>query len=347
MRVNNHIINDLDSPKVSVVMPAYNGGKYICEAIESILVQTYKAFELIVVNDGSTDDSVTRILSFDDPRIRLIDRERNLGLAITRNEGVEAARGEYIAMLDCDDIACPTRLEEQVRFLDDNPDFGMVGSWVENFDEEDQTVLEECRFECDSEKIPVNLLFHNVFAQSAVMMRRSILTDAPYREDFPPAEDYDLWVRIASKCRIANLPRVLVKYRKHAEGVSWRKTEAMEASVVKNIRQQLERLGFEPDDKDLIVHRRIGLKQRAQNLEELISAENWLMRIAVANRRTAVYSAEVLESLIGQKWHRYCSISSNLGCDCYRIYWSSNLCPFFQITPAMRLAFGLRCLLKR
>src|SRR4029077_20706952 len=111
----------MNQPLVSVVMPVYNGERYLKEAIESVLFQTYKNLELVVVDDGSVDARKTIILSYSDSRIRLVENTKNSGIVFTRNKGLLAAQGEYIATLDCDDIALPDRIENQVNFLEKNP----------------------------------------------------------------------------------------------------------------------------------------------------------------------------------------------------------------------------------
>jgi glycosyltransferase involved in cell wall biosynthesis len=121
-------------PKVTVFIPVYNREKYVGDAIESILAQTFSDFEILLVDDGSTDHSVDLIRSYTDPRIRLACNEENLGIPKTRNKGVELARGQYMAMLDSDDRAYPHRLEKQVAFLDNHPDYAQVGSWCRMMD---------------------------------------------------------------------------------------------------------------------------------------------------------------------------------------------------------------------
>lgn len=122
-------------------MPVYNGERFLREAIESVLQQTFADFELLIVNDGSTDRSLDIIQTYNDSRIRLIDNGANLGLIAARNTGLKNARGEYIALLDCDDIAYPDRLAEQIAFLDKNPSFGMVGAWIEMIDEKSNRLV--------------------------------------------------------------------------------------------------------------------------------------------------------------------------------------------------------------
>jgi glycosyltransferase involved in cell wall biosynthesis len=123
-------MNNKISPKISVVMPVYNGKEYLALAVESILRQTFADFEFIIINDGSTDNSADIAASYEDPRIKLLHNDKNLGLIPSFNRGLENSRGEYIARMDADDIAFPDRFKKQVAFLDDHPDIALCGSWA-------------------------------------------------------------------------------------------------------------------------------------------------------------------------------------------------------------------------
>ena len=127
-------MNNSKNPKVTVFIPVFNREHYIGDAIESILAQTFSDFEILLVDDGSTDSSTEKIRSFSDPRIRLVCNEKNLGIPKTRNKGVELARGQYMAMLDSDDLAYPHRLKKQVAFLDNHPEYAQIGSWCRMMD---------------------------------------------------------------------------------------------------------------------------------------------------------------------------------------------------------------------
>jgi glycosyltransferase involved in cell wall biosynthesis len=201
-------------PKISVILPVYNGQDYLAEAIESVLSQSFRDFELIIINDGSTDSSPEIIGKFDDPRIRFF-QQSNQGLAATLNRAISLARGEYIARQDQDDVCLPSRFEKQINFLEANPDVGMVGTsaeiWVGN--ERTSRLL---KHPTDDASIKFSLLFDNHFIHSSVMIRRSVFEKVDgYAVDFSrqPPEDYELWSRIMKKYKLANLPDVLMAYR--------------------------------------------------------------------------------------------------------------------------------------
>lgn len=205
----------MKNPEISVVMPIYNGARYIRESIDSILNQTFTDFELIIINDGSTDSSEEIILSYNDPRIVYLKNEVNSKICVTLNRGLDAARGEYIARLDCDDIAMPNRLEHQKMFLDEHPEIGIVGSDIITFGEgrEDQYF----NFVHDSDGCRAGLLFNSCFAHPAVMMRTSIIRNhnLHYRVEYKGLEDFEMWWRISQYAEMTNLPEALIRYRKH------------------------------------------------------------------------------------------------------------------------------------
>lgn len=284
-------------PKITVVMPVYNGEKYLDTAIKSILNQKFTNFEFVIVDDASTDNSVEIINSYQDQRIKLIKNNVNLGIPTTRNKCLQESSGEYVAVLDCDDYAYPSRLAEQLEFMENNPDFGMVGSWVELIDENDDLTGEVWNEDEPSQKIPCRLLFHNYFAHSAVLLRRSALDTVKingevYRKDYPNAQDYDLWVRISKKFKVWNIPKVLIKYRVHSHCISLKSANLVEQLTCKIVTEQMNNLGIQPTDKQLALHRQIGSYNPQEidtSIEYIKEVANWLTILRNANKNTGVY----------------------------------------------------------
>lgn len=202
-------------PTVSVVMPAYNAEKYLREAIESILSQTFTDFELIIINDGSTDRTKEIILSYDDPRIVYIENEQNSGICITLNKGLEAARGRYIARMDSDDISMPERLAKQVEYMDTHPEIGVSGTDIEVFGEGLQPYVFNEVYEPDM--CSAGLLFNPCFAHPTVIMRGDVIRDygLRYDDEFKGLEDLRMWWEFAKVSRLSNLPAPLLRYRRH------------------------------------------------------------------------------------------------------------------------------------
>jgi glycosyltransferase involved in cell wall biosynthesis len=215
-------------PKVSVVMSVYNGERYLSEAIESILTQTFSDFEFIIIDDGSTDGTPAILNSYDDVRIVLVRNEQNIGLTRSLNKGIRMARGGYLARQDADDVALPERLAAQVSFLDENPGVGVAGTWVAYIDDNGQP-FKVIRGPASPTLVGWFLLFGSCLMHPSVMMRRSCLEgDAVYRPEIPSAQDYDLWVRLSAKAQLANLPKILQQMRVHEQRISAQHNEQQE-----------------------------------------------------------------------------------------------------------------------
>ncbi len=211
--------------KVSVVMPAYNAEKYIAEAIESILNQTYTDFEFIIVNDGSKDKTKDIILSYDDSRIVYLENEVNQGIVVTLNKGIELAKGKYIARFDSDDIAYSTRLEKQVRYMDNHEEVCVLGTGITIFGENVET--KKRNFATNPEKLKAELLLSSCVAHPTVIMRKDTLEKNNFRYDdcFAGAEDYHLWWRMAEVAKISTLGEPLHYYRIHENQITQQYTE--------------------------------------------------------------------------------------------------------------------------
>lgn len=235
-----------DRPKVTVLLPVHNGGAYLDEAVRSVFGQTFADFELLAIDDGSTDGSGEVLRRYRDPRLRLVENGRNLGLVETLNRGLTLSRGEYVARMDSDDVSLPERLARQIGFLDAHPDIGVLGSGGELIDGEGRTRA-VFRYPLRHEVIRFCLHFFNPLAHPSVMMRRKVvLSSGGYRSaglsregaSFP--EDYDLWWRLGDVTRLANLPDRLLLLRKHAATVTARHMEEFRANAARINRDRIE-----------------------------------------------------------------------------------------------------------
>jgi glycosyltransferase involved in cell wall biosynthesis len=219
-----------EDPKVTILMPVYNGEKYIREAIESILSQTFTDFEFLIIDDGSTDQSAVVISSYNDPRIRLVNNERNLGLVHTLNRGLELARGELIARMDSDDISLPDRIRKQVELMNGQPEVGVCGCWIEWLDRE--VIMD---YPVNDPEIKRNLTFTCPLAHPTVMMRADLVKryNVRYDPEYQHAEDYELWSRLSLITNFANIPEVLLRYRIHENQICQRHHSEQMASIAK------------------------------------------------------------------------------------------------------------------
>ena len=208
----------MDRPKISVIMSVYNGEKYLREAIESILNQTFRDFEFIIINDGSTDKTSEILSSYNDPRIVIINNKRNIGLTKSLNKGLKMVKGEYIARQDADDVSLPERLERMVNFLDMNRDVGLLGSSFVIIDEKGNK-LKSCKFATENKEIKKRLLSGNHFG-SEIFRKTSLEKVGFYREEFKYAQDYDLALRISEKYKVGNLSFPFYKCRINFQSIS-------------------------------------------------------------------------------------------------------------------------------
>lgn len=207
----------MNPPVITVLLPAFNAAPFLGAAIESVLAQTCVDFELLVIDDGSTDSTRVVAAGFRDPRLRVLANERNLGLTATLNRGLREARGEFIARQDADDVSQPDRFARQLEFLRANPQVMLLGTSARQVDDAGRA-----QGTLDMPRSPLAvrwaMLFDNPFLHSAVMFRRApvVAEFGGYDESFSISQDYELWSRIARRHPVANLPERLVTLRAHA-----------------------------------------------------------------------------------------------------------------------------------
>jgi glycosyltransferase involved in cell wall biosynthesis len=202
------------SPAVTVLLAVFNDDRYLPMAIQSILQQSFDDFELLAIDDGSTDSSGEYLDALRDPRVRVIHNRRNIGLTASLNLGLDASRGGYIARMDADDVCEPDRLQRQVEFLDAHPSVGVLGTSRRLIDEAGAEVAIARAVEGDA-AIRWKCLLGNPFAHPTVMLRRSVLAEHVllYDESFRTAQDYELWTRLLAHTQGENLAEPLLRYR--------------------------------------------------------------------------------------------------------------------------------------
>lgn len=209
----------MEGPALSVILPVYNGGAYLAASIQCILDQTFTDFELIIIDDGSTDKSGDVIRGFSDDRIRVITQV-NQGLARTLNTGIAAAQAPLIARQDQDDISLSDRFAKQIAFLRTHPEIQLLGTWATITDQSGNAINVH-EHPTDDEEIRFQLLFDNPFVHASVMFTRSLFdTVGGYDPDPAVFEDFDLWSRMVRHTRTANLPEHLVLYREVSTSIS-------------------------------------------------------------------------------------------------------------------------------
>ncbi len=230
-------------PLISIILPVYNAEPYLRQSIDSIIDQTFPDFELIIINDGSTDKSLNIINSYNDSRIKVVSRS-NKGLIDTLNEGISIARGKYIARQDADDYSAPNRLEKQLYYLENNNNIDIVGSFATVIDENDQRIrtLFAPR---THEQIISFLPLGTTFIHGSVLFRNSGIS---YDKNYKHAEDYELWTRILSKGQGANIAENLYFYRDHGNNISHQYAKIQSQTAAK-IQDNIWRDMFSPSNK--------------------------------------------------------------------------------------------------
>lgn len=229
------------TPVISVVMPVYNAERYLRQSVDSVLSQSFPDFELIMIDDGSTDGSRRILETFIDDRIRMRVREHR-GLSFTRNEALAMARGEFVALMDADDVSAPDRFQVQTDFLRHNPAVGIVGSWAETVDR-DGEVLQgtQLRPPCTDTMIRMQMLHGSCFVNGSTVFRRQGGEGAQYQDNYAAAEDYDFWLQLLPKWRVANLPSHLYLYRIHGASA----THALSPSALRALTERVVDAGVE------------------------------------------------------------------------------------------------------
>ena len=221
-------------PAVSVLMTVYNGERYLRKAIESVLSQTFRDFECIVIDDASTDGSKSILSSFTDNRLRIFRNLTNIGLTLSLNRALDLARGRYVARMDADDVCQPARFEKQVYFLESHADIGLIGCGVTTIDESGNRIGD---WLCPQDDVAIRwqMLFESPFAHPAVMLRRQILVAnrLTYDSAFRVAQDYELWTRLLNHTKGANLSELLLEYRIHNDSASSRRGDEQRSNQLK------------------------------------------------------------------------------------------------------------------
>jgi glycosyltransferase involved in cell wall biosynthesis len=310
-------------------MPVYNCAQFLRESVASVLGQTLKDFELILVDDGSSDASWEILQTFTAKRIRTFRFEQNIGVGSARNFAIEKTDCEYLAFLDADDLAHPARLAVQVAHLDARPEIGAVASrvWITNSNRQYKQLFQPL----SPEEISVTLVFRNCLVTSSVSIRRRLWI--PFSSDSEPGRDYYLWALLSPEVHFALLKTMLVTYRDHSAGISKRLATRMVPSVRRTHQFQLERLGVVPK---LDLHAMLSAWSGDASSEQLSEAEFWLHHLLGANR---IYDPASFQRVVERIWFQICLDSWTLGPQAFNHYRRSSLA---KLTPVRAARFFRR-----
>jgi len=284
--------------EVTILMAAYNASNYIAESITSVLNQTFQNYELLIINDGSTDNTETVIQSFKDSRIRVIKNEVNRGLIESRNIALKEAKGNFIAILDSDDIAMPDRLEKQLNAFRNNPELAVVGSRALIIDQNDNETGEKLAVFTGIDKIKITLFFENTIVHSSTMIRTKIFREVNGYQGDSLIEDYDLFYRISQKYAIENLEDYLVKYRIHGTNISIQKRDQLDQALYNLKIRQLNQFGLNVESKYIT----ILLTNFRDDNYTLKENFHILALLKKKNRLLNIYKQEAFSNELFNKW---------------------------------------------
>ncbi|OHV07741.1 glycosyltransferase family 2 protein [Kushneria phosphatilytica] len=292
-------------PKVTVLIPVWNRERYLAAAIDSVLAQTFEDFELLIIDDGSTDRSLGIARSYADSRIRIVCNETNLGNTATRNRGLALARGQYLALLDSDDVAMPQRLAHQVAFLEAQPSYALIGTTKSLIDANGRAITKRKRWQRaqNAEDIYAQLLFRCCISQPTVMGRTDILQRYRYDESLMTSQDFDLFIRLARDYPLYNLGEPLVAVRRHDERISGQH-ERVAHYQHRILHDQLVHFGLTPTRQDVERHFLISRPRswHKPDASYMNWAREWLAMLRQQNRRNGVYDPAALDRVLARYW---------------------------------------------
>lgn len=316
-------------------MAVHNGQPYLMEAVDSILGQSFRDFEFVIVDDASTDGSRDLLAKSLDERVRLLTNKKQQGLAKSLNIGLAEAKGEYIARMDHDDISLPHRLQRQVAFLDEHAEIDILGCWARTIGRQPPQTW---RYPIQDEEIRSEFMFSSPLVHSSVMWRRETFEQRQlrYDETTARAQDFELWTRAAEWVKFANLGSVLLHYRVHADQVGNRYTAEQQSVADRIRRQQLDRLGIKVSQSELILHNRISRWEISFDRAELSKLESWFLKLRAGNKQSNALPQNSFEAVLERRWWAACRAHVGLGLASWVIYNRSPLViganrSFFQL----------------
>lgn len=296
-------------PLVSIIFPIYNSEEFLREAIDSLLTQTYENFEVVAINDGSTDKSNIVLKSYNDTRIKYIEHKKNQGLVATLNEGFNHAKGKYIARMDSDDICRKDRLKIQADFMESNPDIDILGSWIQNFG----LYSYIWRVHKTHNYIATKLIFETSIAHPSVMMRRESVSKSgiKFEEKYHGAEDFMFWSKLSEEgLKFSNIQEPLLKYRTHNSQVGEAEKDIQQQSSLLVRSYNIGRLGISPKIQEKMIHQKLSNWTPLSGIAEVKATGRWLLKILNANNLNRIYDNKAMTTIVGEKWAVICYLSA-------------------------------------
>lgn len=340
----------MKKPILTVVMPIYNGEKHVREAIDSVLNQTFTDFEFIIINDGSTDQSLEAVSSFADKRIRLLSNDKNRGIPYSRNRGLKEAKGDFLCWTDCDDLNLPQRFEKQILLLQNNSHYGGCGTWLARF--KDAKTYYINRALEDWKQINASLLFSPAtIPNPTVMLRLSeiIKHNIQYNPELPIGEDYDFIFRCSRHFKFTNIQEVLYKYR-DSETSIMKRFDSLETKSIEIyttiITKILEDLDIVASDSELSSHLMICSGQIFDSYEDYKNSYFWMKKIDSANAKKKIYDTISLKKVLSERFFFITKKASKFGFKALIFYVRESWANKWNIGIKNFTKLFIRCLLR-
>lgn len=330
--------------KVTFFMSVYNNEQYLREAVDSILKQTFKDFNFLIIDDCSTDRSLEILKSYSDPRIKIIENKRNIGIAKSINKGLKQSQGKYLAHMNADDISLPERLKKQVAFMENNPEIDVCGTWLQNFGKNNQTV---CTMPTKHDSVFAGMLFENTIHNSTVIIRRdSIFRLGQFRDEkYFFSEDYEYWVRLGMLgIKLANIGEVLLKYRIHETQAGNVHSNTIKTESDKINLMQLNKLGLKITEKEFAIYKMFS-SWKPYNKEYIAQASIWIEKLIVANKNKKIYNEKTLPKIIAERWFQICNNSTFNGIWVWNVFRKNPVSKLSSLTLKKKIKFFIKSLL--
>jgi glycosyltransferase involved in cell wall biosynthesis len=332
---------------VTVLLPVYNAELYLQEAVESILQQSYSDFEILAINDGSTDSSLQILASIKDDRIRIVQNPQNLGLIQTLNKGIVLAKGKYIVRADADDICLPDRIEKQVAFMENNLDIGLSGTGFGMFGE-NLPLTEKGRFSADSNDIKFKHLYQIHLMHGTSIWRTSVFQDNNLEFDleFAHAEDYELFERIGELTKLSNIPEILYHVRVHGESVSHKFDNIQEENSIRIKKRGFKRISVIANELELELFRDLCHLDYFKLINREGEIANLLEQMIDGNAKTNYFPIEYLKKRLKKLWVGLCLANIGQSSELKTVVAKHRISTLLPVNGSTKLKIHIKSILK-
>lgn len=337
----------MELPKITVLLPVYNGAKYLPDCLESILCQSYPNFELLIINDGSTDQTEQLVQNYSDERIRYLKNEGNKGLIYTLNKGIQHIQTKYIARIDADDRCHPARLEKQFAFMESHPEYVICGSYIETFGENQENRL--VKYQTEDPQIRFRLLFDCHLAHPTVFLRTATLKEHKlcYNPKYLHTEDFELWHRLLNYGKIKILPEVLTQRRTHEAQICSLYPEIQTKFSQKIRKNSIEKIAGTVSDKVFLLYENILRGKIPSKEKEIFLLLDFLEQIILSKQKAGSAEKKIINTHFLEIYQQIATQSTHLGMKIHRRYrrWVQKI-GYSKESRAAKLRFWIKCVLK-